>query len=350
MPNEVNRSKTLSTDSRGTCCSVNSVWLIGGFVSSSAIGSSSLRTNIDRRVKPKPFAFVNCRQESCATTDSALAFVYRLSSLRFENISATVIMSATVVEENCSRGESRRLKELKYQQVCRLHRVMSEDIRICGRPGSHFPTLVIPVYKLVKIVRTRLAAGCVLVRDVRLNGGAASYVLQNGAEKAEYNDVDLIFRVDISGVENGSERVKEVVLASLHDMLIDHDDFPLPACTGFIENAYVRKMVKVSNKADCWSLISLTNASGHHVELKFVDQMRRQFEFSVDSFQIVLDQLLAFYSSEQPQLDSYSYPKILAESVYGPFEIALLHLNKRLIANASFKINGLQKIICRNFY
>lgn len=233
------------------------------------------------------------------------------------------------VKENCI-GE-RHLSELEYQQVCRLHLVMSEAIRISGRPGSHFPTLVIPMHKLVKTVRTRLAAGNVLVNDVRLNGGAASYVLQSGAEKAEYNDLDLIFRVDISSIENGSDRVKEAVLSSLQEVLTGHEDARLPACTGYIEDAYVRKMVKVSNEIDCWSLISLTNASGHHVELKFVDRMKRQFEFSVDSFQIVLDKLLEFYSSEHPRFESSSYPKILAESVYGPFDVALSHLNNKLI-------------------
>lgn len=248
---------------------------------------------------------------------------------------------AAAVEENCSRVESPRLKLLEYQQVCRLDRVMSEDIRICGRSRSHFPILVIPMHKLVMMVRTKLAAGRILVRDVRLNGGAASYVLQSGAEKAEYNDVDLIFRVDINGVENGSDRVKEAVLHSLQEILMGDDDAQLPACTGFIEDAYIRKMVKVSNEADWWSLITLTNASGHHVELKFVDRMRRQYEFSVDSFQIVLDQLLSFYSSEKPQLESSCYPNILAESVYGPFDMALLHLNKKLIAtNSPEQIRG----------
>jgi len=70
-----------------------------------------------------------------------------------------------------------------------------------------------------------------------------------------------------------------------------------------LKEAYVSKMVKVC-EGDRWSLIALGNgqpSSSHNkgrscsVELKFVDVMRRQYEFSVDSFQIVLDSLMLFY-------------------------------------------------------
>ena len=55
-----------------------------------------------------------------------------------------------------------------------------------------------------------------------------------------------------------------------------------------LKEAYVSKMVKV-NDSDRWSLITLGNNRSKSVELKFVDSMRRQYEFSVDSFHILLD-------------------------------------------------------------
>lgn len=91
-------------------------------------------------------------------------------------------------------------------------------------------------------------------------------------------------------------------------------------------------MVKVCNDSDRLSLISLSNNSGKNVELKFVDSLRRQFEFSVDSFQIRLDSLLLFYECSLENLMSVSFhPSILAESVYGDFSEALDHLRQRLI-------------------
>ncbi len=98
-----------------------------------------------------------------------------------------------------------------------------------------------------------------------------------------------------------------------------------------LQEAYVQKMVKVCNDSDRWSLISLSNNRGKNVELKFVDSLRRQFEFSVDSFQIKLDSLLLFYEcSENPMAKTF-HPTIIGESVYGDFATALDHLRNKVI-------------------
>ncbi|VDO44239.1 unnamed protein product [Onchocerca flexuosa] len=89
-----------------------------------------------------------------------------------------------------------------------------------------------------------------------------------------------------------------------------------------LKDIYIRKMVKVSD-GDRWSLFSLHNDFGRCIELKFVDRMRRQFEFSVDSFQITLDVLL-----DRPD---HPKPIITAESMFGDINKALQHLNERLI-------------------
>lgn len=93
----------------------------------------------------------------------------------------------------------------------------------------------------------------------------------------------------------------------------------------------MQKMVKVYNDSDRWSLISLSNNRGKNVELKFVDSLRRQFEFSVDSFQIKLDSLLLFYEcSENPMAETF-HPTIMGESVFGDFGAALDHLRQKVI-------------------
>jgi len=46
---------------------------------------------------------------------------------------------------------------------------------------------------------------------------------------------------------------------------------------------------------DRWSLISLSNIVGRSVEIKFVVSMRRQYEFSIDSFQVTAHR--TFWSS-----------------------------------------------------
>jgi len=52
--------------------------------------------------------------------------------------------------------------------------------------------------------------------------------------------------------------------------------------TEILLSAYVNKLIKINNENDRWSLVSLSNNKGRNLELKFVESMRRQFEFSVD--------------------------------------------------------------------
>lgn len=52
---------------------------------------------------------------------------------------------------------------------------MNETVLVHGR--GNFPTLELRLRDLVTLVRTKLEADGVVVRDMRLNGGAASHVL-----------------------------------------------------------------------------------------------------------------------------------------------------------------------------
>ncbi|XP_014471822.1 PREDICTED: protein FAM46C isoform X1 [Dinoponera quadriceps] len=238
---------------------------------------------------------------------------------------------------NSNAGEcadpQQRLAVLSFEQVRRLNDVMNEVVSIHGR--GNFPTLEVRLRDLVTVVRSKLetepsngGAG-MRVRDIRLNGGAASHVL--ATESQPYNDLDLIFAVELSSGRN-YDKVKAAVLGSLFDLLPEGVSRKrITTCS--LKEAYVSKMVKVNNDGDRWSLISLGNSRGHrNVELKFVDSMRRQFEFSVDSFQIVLDSLLLFYECSKLPIGENFYPTVVGESVYGDFQEALYHLHKKLIS------------------
>lgn len=215
----------------------------------------------------------------------------------------------------------------------RLNDVMDEVVSIHGR--GNFPTLEVKLKDLVSVVRSKLESDTssggagMKVKDIRLNGGAASHVL--ATESQPYNDLDLIFAVELSSGRN-YDKVKTAVLGSLLDLLPEGVSRKrITTCS--LKEAYVSKMVKVNNDGDRWSLISLGNSRGHsNVELKFVDSMRRQFEFSVDSFQIVLDSLLLFYECSKLPIGENFYPTVVGESVYGDFQEALYHLHKKLIS------------------
>lgn len=285
---------------------------------------------------------------------------------------ATVATSVTTMTEASGNGgravrtDLSRLAVLSYEQVVRLNDVMDETVSIHGR--GNFPTLEVRLRDLVAMVRDRLRAQAgpedddvafstaersspplstcssssssssadssddtsFLVNSIRLNGGAASHVLTTDTQP--YNDLDLIFNISLSRGNRDFDRVKSAVLKSLVDLLPEGVSRKrMTPCS--IKEAYVSKMVKVNKDGDRWSLISLGTLPGQrNVELKFVDKMKRPFEFSVDSFQIVLDSLLLFYecSSGVPISENF-YPTVVGESVYGDFRDAMFHLENKLI-------------------
>ncbi|XP_054478296.1 terminal nucleotidyltransferase 5ba [Anoplopoma fimbria] len=226
--------------------------------------------------------------------------------------------------------QSRRFCVLSWDQVQRLDSILGEAVPIHGR--GNFPTLSVQPRQIVQVVRARLEERGVCVKDVRLNGSAASYVLHQDTGLG-YKDLDLIFRVSLKD-DQAFRLVKDVVLDCLFDFLpagVSRER--ISALT--LKEAYVQKLVKVCNDTDRWSLISLSNNTGKNVELKFVDSLRRQFEFSVDSFQICLDSLLLFdRCSETPMSESF-HPTVIGESVYGDFKEAMDHLCQRTIATRS---------------
>lgn len=195
-----------------------------------------------------------------------------------------------VLQNMMELKDDRRFHNLTQEQVETLDHVLTEVIPIHGR--GNFPTLKIKPKDIIHVVRDRLVSKNIKVRDVRLNGSTASHVLvkENGTS---YKDLDIIFGVELPKQED-FQIIKEVVLGCLLDFLpqgVNKDK--ITALT--MKEAYVQKMVKVFTEYDRWSLISLSNNSGKNVELKFVSSLRRQFEFSVDSFQIILDTMLESY-------------------------------------------------------
>lgn len=224
---------------------------------------------------------------------------------------------------------------LDYAQVGKLYNVLTQPIEIY--PTNNFPTLSIAPADFVKVVRARLVEKGIQIRDIRMNGSAASYCLCKDSEDqppVRYNDIDLIFGVSIER-ENDFHVIKEEVLTSLLDF------FPEGVAkesigSQLLEETYMKKMVLVSDTNNQWSLFSIGCESNERVsiELKFVSEIKRRFEFTVDSFQIVLDSYIDFgqctKESSVPISPTF-FPSVQSVSVYDDYSEALEHLNKRLI-------------------
>lgn len=191
----------------------------------------------------------------------------------------------------------KRFHNLTFEQVQALDKVLTEVIPIHGR--GNFPTLQVRAKDIIRVVKDRLVERDIQVKDIRLNGTTASQVLvrDNGPG---YRDLDIIFGVELPRQED-LQVIKEVVLGSLRDLLPCGVNRRKITCLTMKE-AYVQKMVKVFNEHDRWSLISLSNNRAKTVGLRFISSLRRQFEFSVDSFQIILDRMLeSYWKTERKQ-------------------------------------------------
>lgn len=283
----------------------------------------------------------------------------------FENFqtSSGVISQISVPDKS-----DHRFFVLSYEQVKRLNGLMSKTISIHGR--GNFPTIDVRLCDLIGIVRTKLVAGGIRVRDIRFSGSGASVVLaaefNYPLNDISYNDIDITFIVDLT-TEKSYEKVKAAVLDGLLDLLPTEVSRKRMS-SWYLREAYVSKMVKV-NGTDRWSLISLGNSHAETVELKFVNNMRRQYEFSVDSFHIMLDMLFLFYeccarcsingesTPAAPSMYMWDncYPTVKGESMYGDFQEALAHLQKKLIATRNpeeIRGGGLLKycnLLCKGY-
>uniref|UniRef100_A0A915EK96 polynucleotide adenylyltransferase n=1 Tax=Ditylenchus dipsaci TaxID=166011 RepID=A0A915EK96_9BILA len=214
----------------------------------------------------------------------------------------------------CSETPS-AMTELTNRQVHRLRSVLKQNVEIHGR--ENFPTLQITLHQLILHVRRKIVEADMGLKQVKMNGGAASYVFCK-SDDFTFSDIDLIFPVRLA-TEHDFEKIRVIILQCLLELMPESTRLMNP---DILKDIYIRKMIKVTDQ-DRWSLFCLHNDYGKCIEFKFVDTMRRPFEFSVDSFQITLNTLLDnFYES---------HPVIQAESMYGDFHQALIHLNNRQI-------------------
>lgn len=119
------------------------------------------------------------------------------------------------MEGTLNNRECTNLSVLNWEQVRRLDAILTEYIPIHGK--WNFPTLEMKPRDIVKAVRRRMEERQIHVREVRLNGSAASHVLHEDSGLG-YKDLDLIFCADLKG-EVEFQIVKDIVLDSLLDFL-----------------------------------------------------------------------------------------------------------------------------------
>lgn len=168
--------------------------------------------------------------------------------------------------DSCSGGESINLSVLNWEQVQRLDAILTGSIPIHGRWS--FPTLEVKPRDIVKVVRSRMEEKRIQVREVRLNGSAASYVLHEDSGLG-WKDLDLIFCAELKG-EMEFQIVKDIVLDSLLDFLPEGVNkekitpVTLKVVYGVITNLeYIYHMICKADLTFCLKLFRLPKRLGN---------------------------------------------------------------------------------------
>lgn len=229
-----------------------------------------------------------------------------------------------------TKGKRDEMRILTEEQAVALRDVLGQKYIIhadCQRQYYNLPyapdqVLLYPVqapalccqpFDLVNVVMSRLLAHGVPITSVRLNGGAASHVLLNSKiEKRTFNDLDVVFMLaeekSLSEFSKIWDTIRSTIMGLLREYVMGAmPDNPtrqyLRNCSDHVlEQIYVQKLIMIpkmhhdresmelGSDEDCWSLICFRNDEGKNVEFKFVNRLRRCYEFPTDSFQIILNE------------------------------------------------------------
>ena len=209
-----------------------------------------------------------------------------------------------------SNSSSNSKVYLTCEQTDKLKHVLDRPIPICSSPPSSFPTLNITPRHFLRQVLRKLKEYSIDITSVRLNGGAASYVLVNDLNFI-YRDIDILIHIQTplsseqkttlfsSNNEPYLCDVWTIIKYVICSCLLEHITNTISTEQQYthhyistVLDTYANKNIKISSEQDSWALLSLQNYAGQNLELKFVEHLKRQWQFSVDSFQINLEPLL----------------------------------------------------------
>ena len=230
------------------------------------------------------------------------------------------------------------MEKLNYEQVKRMSSIISSEFSVHSL--GDYPDLKIEPERLILAIQQRLEECLIFMKDIRINGGSASAVV-GGLEENTFNDLDILFNLEPSGQHmfdrNKHDLIRVRVLETLVEFIpsIDHNGNIMEKGHLSLEklaDEYLQKSICVQNGSnDLWSLITLRNNAGKNIELKFVDRLKRKYEFSIDSFQLIINDYLEHLQTFKDGSSANITATVEVESVFGDYQTALRDLKERQI-------------------
>jgi hypothetical protein len=239
---------------------------------------------------------------------------------------------------------------LHPQQLERLKAVLYSMVIIDGDSNKGFsslPTLACRPVDFVEVLLRNLACSEIKVNEVRLYGGAATYVISESS--SFFNDIDLMINVDFNALAQHLylDGIKCVVLKTLREIVTDVlsksclTDIPTANILddGSLTRAYISKMYRHikcedsfgNDNKNIWSLFSFNNYQGRNIEVKFVHTLKRQYTFSLDSWQIDLSSFLPKSKLNRRSVQQSNRQSTICYCLFPDIEVAYEDVKKRHI-------------------
>lgn len=225
------------------------------------------------------------------------------------------------------KGEQRQYEALDAEQLRRLIAVLTSPINVESQ--GHLPVLSFTPARFIFLLRKKIVARGIEVSDVRLEGSGAAHCLSQNA--MPFNDLDVVFHL---------ESIRREDLICMRGLVLECMSSFLPEGMRHLDeyslSSYLSKMFitpTTTNDGDSWALMTLrAGPSSTPLDLKFVQRMSRPFQFSMDSFQIFLDERdLAPVLEDSLAAAAQGIPLVLVQSTFGNVQTAMQHLDGRLI-------------------
>jgi hypothetical protein len=203
-----------------------------------------------------------------------------------------------------------------------LYEILNTQVSLISKTSTL--RLVVSLWELLSAFKNAFDLSGITLQmgGIRLIGStAAALILEqesNQTTSCDLNDLDIVFRLQC--YDNFTEilQTQEEALCALIREKLNIFITPYECYSMFFNASFC-----IDNDSDQWSLICL-GSSALTVDIKTVHQCSRPYAFSIDSFEIELDDLLA---TPTPS----TMVKAKVHSNYPNFSEALHHLKNRII-------------------
>ncbi|CAI2355972.1 unnamed protein product [Caenorhabditis sp. 36 PRJEB53466] len=224
-------------------------------------------------------------------------------------------------------------KVLDNDKVIRLYRILHRPVEIHNKMAngrepeiSCYPTLSTTLFALISFYLDYFRDQGIPIREARLVGGAASHVL---CLEQRFTDFDVLFVVDpekqCGNLRQLFSRPLTAAEIFLKKLLWSDGEGRWPMNRRIMESTYISKkfLHLFPGSPDEWSLLTFHNMYGCNVELKFVRNMAREFEFATDSLQIDLAPMLKEFLNGREQ--------VIVKSLFASVDLVEAHISQQRI-------------------